>query len=52
MTAMFADGVVDHAFEEDDPVLQQQVAQGHLPLPGVVAVALESGLGRAGVRQT
>ena len=45
MTVRLADGVVDHALEEDDPVLQQQVAQGHLPLPGVVAVALERRLG-------
>ena len=41
MTARLADGVVDHALEEDDPVLEEQVAQGHLPLPRVVAVALE-----------
>ena len=34
-------GVVDHAFEEDDPVFQQHVAQRHLPLAGHVAVALE-----------
>ena len=44
------DGVVDHAFEEDDPVLQEQVAQGHLPLPGVVAVALERRRGERVVR--
>ena len=30
--------VVDLALEQNDPVLQQQVAQGHLPLPLVVAV--------------
>ena len=45
MTVRLADGVVDHPFEEDDAVLEEQVAQGHLPLPGVVAVALELRLG-------
>ena len=45
MTARLADGVVDDALEEDDAVLEQQVAQGHLPLPGVVAVALEHRVG-------
>src|SRR5208337_3402921 len=34
-------GIVDNPLEEDDPVLEEQVAQGHLPLPGVVAVALQ-----------
>ena len=40
--------VSGRAAEEDDPVLQQQVAERHLPLPGVVAVALEQRLDRAG----
>ena len=39
------DGVVDHAFEKDDAILEEQVAQGHLPLPRVVAVALEQRIG-------
>src|SRR5262249_30011940 len=39
------------AAQKDDAVLQQQVGQGHLPLPGVVAVALaERGDGRPGVQ--
>ena len=45
MTARLADGVVDDAFEKDDPILEEQVAQGHLALPRVVAVALEHRVG-------
>ena len=38
-------GVVDHPLQEDDPVFQEQIAQGHLPLPRIVAVTLERRLG-------
>src|SRR5262249_50183380 len=34
--------------DEHDPVLQQQVAEGHGPLPGVLAVPLEHRLDRTG----
>ena len=34
------------AAEENDTVFQEQVRQGHLPLPGVVAVALVQGVDR------
>src|SRR2546421_309900 len=37
--------VVDDALQEDDAVLEQEVAQRHLPLPRVVAIALEPRLG-------
>src|SRR5262249_27619185 len=43
------DGLEDRAAggaEEDDAVFQQQIREGHLPLPGVVAVALELWLKR------
>ena len=43
MTAMLAVASLITPFEEDDPVLEQQVAQRHLPLPGVILVALDSG---------
>ena len=44
-------GVVDHPFEEDDAVLEEQVAEGHLALPRVVAIALEQSGRRAEVRR-
>ena len=46
MTAWLATASLIDAFQEDDPVLQQQVAEGHLPLAVVVAVALELGSDR------
>jgi hypothetical protein len=33
--------VIDDAGQEDDPILKQQIAQGHLPLAGVIAIALD-----------
>ena len=42
MTARLAAASLIDPFEKDDAVLQEQIAQGHLPLAGVVAIALES----------
>jgi hypothetical protein len=42
MTISIALRVVDDAGQEDDTVLQQQIAQRHLPLPHVIAPALHS----------
>ena len=44
-------GVVDHSLEKDDAVLEEQIAQGHLPLPGVVAVALKRRVGERMVQE-
>ena len=45
MTARLADGVVDHSFEKDDAILEEQVAQGHLTLSRIIAIALKRRIG-------